>query len=271
MDLVTSDVEIQGEVGPLAELKRKEKYVGKVVKITLAGAIIDIGIGIPGVVHISQLKDEPVNRVEDVVQVGQEVDVWVKRVFPKKSRVELTMVKPLEMEWREIEPDMVVKGKVVRLEKYGAFIDIGAERPGLVHISEMSHSYVKGPEEVVKEGDEVEVKVLQVSRKKKQIKLSMKALIEPPAAAEKPAAGGKRGGRGKSNEAGHEKAQVAEASQSGEGEEQEYVPTAMEIAWRRAMERSQDDDKTRREKSEKTQKAEADDYLARTLESRPNS
>lgn len=270
MDLVSSDVEIQGEVGPLAELKRKEKYVGKVVKITLAGAIIDIGIGIPGVVHISQLKEEPVNRVEDVVQVGQEVDVWVKRVFPKKNRVELTMVRPLELEWREIEPDMVVKGKVVRLEKYGAFIDIGAERPGLVHISEMSHSYVKGPEEVVREGDEVEVKVLQVSRKKKQIKLSMKALVEPPAPAEKPAGGGRRGSRGKSTDVADEKTQAGDANQAGDAEEQEYVPTAMEIAWRKAMERSQDDDKSRREKNDKGKKAETDDYLSRTLESRPS-
>ncbi len=271
MDLVTSDVETQGEVGPLAELKRKEKYVGKIVKITLAGAIIDIGIGIPGVVHISQLQEEPVNRVEDVVHVGQEVDVWVKRVFPKKNRVELTMVRPLELEWREIEPDMVVKGKVVRLEKYGAFIDIGAERPGLVHISEMSHSYVKGPEEVVKEGDEVEVKILQVSRKKKQIKLSMKALIEPPAPTEKPSGAGKRNNRGRSNDAADDRSQAVDSNQAGEAEEQEYVPTAIEFAWRKAMERSHDDEKSQREKGEKGKKGESDDYLARTLESRPNN
>jgi predicted RNA-binding protein with RPS1 domain len=153
---------------------------GKVVKTTLAGAIVDIGLETPGVVHISQLTKEPVNRVEDVVQVGQEVDVWVRRVQPQKGRLELTMIKPLDLEWREIKKDMVVKGKVIRLEKFGVFVEIGAERPGLVHVSELTHDYIHSPSEVVKEGDEVEVMVLGVNRQKKQIKLSMKALEEKP-------------------------------------------------------------------------------------------
>jgi len=168
------------DIHDVNQIKRKMHFTGTVVKTTLAGAVVDIGIGIPGVVHISQIREEPVNRVEDVVQVGQTVDVWVRRVFPKKDRIELTMVKPLELEWRDIDKDLVVKGKVVRLEKFGAFVEIGAERPGLVHISEMAHDYVKTPSEVVKEGDEVEVKVLSVNRRKKQIKLSMKALEEKP-------------------------------------------------------------------------------------------
>lgn len=167
-------------VQDLSEIKRKQKFIGKVVKTTLAGAVVDIGLETPGVVHISQLQVEPVNRVEDVVQPGKEVDVWVQRVVPKKNRIELTMIKPLDLEWREIEKDMVLKGKVTRLEKFGAFVDIGAERPGLVHISEMTHDYIKEPGDVVKPGDEIEVKVLAVNRQKRQIKLSMKALEEPP-------------------------------------------------------------------------------------------
>ena len=69
---------------------------------------------------------------------------------------------------------MTVKGKVVRLETFGVFVEIGAERPGLIHISELSHAYVRTPGEVVREGDEVEAKVLEVNRRK-QIKLSIKA------------------------------------------------------------------------------------------------
>jgi len=164
----------------LGEIKRKTHFTGTVMKTTLAGALVDIGLETPGVVHISQLQIDPVNRVEDVVKVGQTVDVWVKRVFPKKNRIELTMIKPLDLEWREITKGMVIKGKVTRLEKFGAFIEIGAERPGLVHISEMTHDYIKSPGEVVKEGDEVEVQVLSVNRQKRQIKLSMKALEEVP-------------------------------------------------------------------------------------------
>src|SRR5512135_3307467 len=169
-----------GAPGNIKEIKNKMYFRGKVMKTSLAGALVDIGIDTPGMVHISQLQKTPVKRVEDVVHDGDEIDVWVKRVSPKKGRVELTMIKPLDLEWGEIKKDMVVSGKVVRLEKFGVFVDIGAERPGLVHISEITHDYIKTPGDVVKEGDEVEVKVLNVNRQKKQIKLSMKALEEPP-------------------------------------------------------------------------------------------
>src|ERR1043165_5502427 len=167
-----------------ATLEPKTKLSGKVLKTTLAGALVDVGQPIPGVIHISQLSTDPVNKVEDIVKEGQTVDVWVRRV--KKDRIELTMIEPLALEWKEIQPDLVVKGKVVRLESYGAFVDIGAERPGMVHVSELAHGYVKTPSEIVKEGDEIEAKVIDVDRRKKQIKLSMKAL-EPEIEEFKPA------------------------------------------------------------------------------------
>jgi small subunit ribosomal protein S1 len=213
---------------PIGEIKRKTHFTGTVVKTTLAGAVIDIGLGTPGVVHISQIQAEPVNRVEDVIHPGQTVDVWVHRVIPKKNRIELTMIKPLDFDWRDLEKDMVVKGKVTRLEKFGAFVDIGAERPGLVHISEMTYDYIKDPAEVVKEGDEVEVKVLAVNRQKRQIKLSMKALEEPPVKEVKETKSAKP--------AAEPHAQAAEAPEPKEAP----VPTAMEAALREAMERSKE-------------------------------
>lgn len=211
---------------PVGEIKRKTHFTGTVVKTTLAGAVIDIGLGTPGVVHISQIQAEPVNRVEDVIHPGQTVDVWVHRVIPKKNRIELTMIKPLDFDWRDLEKDLVVKGKVTRLEKFGAFVDIGAERPGLVHISEMTYDYIKDPTEVVKEGDEVEVKVLAVDRHKRQIKLSMKALEEPPVKEVKET----------------KVAKPAEQRPQAESTEpkEEAVPTAMESALRVAMERSKE-------------------------------
>ncbi len=169
-----------GAPSSIKDIKNKMYFKGKVVKTSLAGALVDIGIDTPGMVHISQLQKAPVKRVEDVVHEGDEIDVWVKRVSPKKGRVELTMIKPLGLEWGEIKKDMVVSGKVIRLERFGAFVDIGAERPGLVHISEMTHEFIRTPGDVVKEGDDVEVKVLDVIKQKKQIKLSMKALQEKP-------------------------------------------------------------------------------------------
>ena len=157
------------EIASIPALEPKTKLSGKVLKTTLAGALVDVGQSIPGVIHISQLSKDAINKVDDVVKEGQMVDVWVRRV--KKDRIELTMIQPLGLDWKEIEPDMIVKGKVVRLETYGAFVEIGAERPGMIHVSELAHGYVKTPSEIVKEGDEIEAKVLEVDRKKKQIKL----------------------------------------------------------------------------------------------------
>jgi len=245
-----------GEVNDLEQLQRKTRFMGTVVKTTLAGAVIDVGLGVPGVVHISQLQAEPVNRVEDVVQLGQQVEVWVHRVVPKKRRSERTMIKPLDREWREIAADMVMKGKVTRLEKFGAFVDIGAERPGLVHISEMTHDYIKTPGDVVKEGDEVEVKVLSVDKRKKQIKLSMKALEEPPVKEVREP----RQGRGPRRQ--------QQASAPAEPEEREEpVPTAMEIALREAMERSQEKRAaTGKGKKKKGSNNELEQILSRTLQ-----
>jgi small subunit ribosomal protein S1 len=210
----------------IGEIKRKTHFTGTVVKTTLAGAVINIGLDTPGVVHISQLQAEPVNRVEDVLQPGQTVEVWVHRVVPKKNRIELTMIKPLEFDWRDLQKDMVVKGKVTRLEKFGAFVEIGAERPGLVHISEMTHDYIKDPSDVVKEGDEIEVKVLEVNRQKRQIKLSMKALEEPPVKEVKETKAAKPVEH-------HVQAEAVEPKE-------DPVPTAMEAALRQAMERSKE-------------------------------
>jgi small subunit ribosomal protein S1 len=247
------------ELAPVAAFEPKTKLSGKVLKTTLAGALVDIGQNLPGVIHISQLSMNAVNKVEDVVKEGQIVDVWVRRV--KKDRIELTMIQPLALEWKEIEPGMVVKGKVVRLESYGAFVDIGAERPGMVHVSELAHGYVKTPSEIVKEGDEIEAKVIDVDRKKKQIKLSMKVL-EPEIEEFKPAKKENRKG-GK-----HGKKEVEPAESA---EQREAELTAFQIAWQEAMEKV---DEGREGKSVKMRRVkpgltrEQEDLIDRTLEKR---
>jgi len=248
------------EIASTTTLEAKTKLSGKILKTTLAGALVDVGQSIPGVIHISQLSKDPVNKVEDVIQEGQTVDVWVRRV--KKDRIELTMIEPLGLEWKEIEPDMVVKGKVVRLEPYGAFVDIGAERPGMIHVSELAHGYVKTPNEIVKEGDEVEAKVLDVNRKKKQIKLSMKAL-EPEIEEFKPAK--KENKREKGNRRGPKK-ETTETPV--EPEEKEPEMTAMQIAWQEALHKANAEKsyKVKRQKSNVSQ--EQEELLERTMKKR---
>lgn len=263
------------------DIKPKMHYSGTVVRTGLAGAILDIGTGRPAVIHISQIvpenQSEPIKRVEDVLQVGQTVDVWVKKV--KDNRVELTMIKPLDLDWRDIKKGMVVKGQVVRLEKFGAFIEIGAERPGLIHISEMAHGYVRQPTDVVNEGDEIEAQVIDVNRKKKQIKLSLKALQpEPVKEEELPRIFTDSGKKDKPVRKKKTKSTRARGDEMGSDVDallasinepaQEAEPTAMEIAMREAMERAKarkSDDKSRKSKSVSQ---EQESILNRTLENK---
>ena len=246
------------DIASMATLEPKTKLSGKILKTTLAGALVDVGQPIPGVIHISQLSMDPVNKVEDVIKEGQTVDMWVRRV--KKDRIELTMIQPLALEWKEIEPDMVVKGKVVRLEPYGAFVDIGAERPGMVHVSELAHGYVKTPNEIVKEGDEVEAKVLDVNRKKKQIKLSMKAL-EPEIEEFKPAKKEPK----KGNKRGPKREEIEMPSQD---EEKEAELTVMQIAWQEALNKANADRAYKVKRSKSNVSQEQEEILERTMKKR---
>lgn len=253
------------ESASVEAVNSKAKMSGKVLKTTLAGALIDIGQELPGVIHISQIQKEAVNKVEDVLKPGQVVDVWVKKV--KKDRVELTMIEPLGMDWGEIKPEMVVKGKVVRLEAYGAFVDFGAERPGMVHVSELTRGYVKLPGEVVKEGDEVEAVVLEVDRKKKQIRLSMKALMPEVVEEEKPARE-KRSGNDRGDKPRRGKKQEESYEMPVDTTPKEPELTGMQIAWQTAMDRAGVKPKTVKVKSGKVATGEQEDILLRTLEKR---
>ena len=243
-------------------LKPKQKIEGKVLKTSLQGALIDINNPMTGFLHISQVvipnaPDTVIKSMDEFFKPGDVVTVWVKRIL--KDHVELTMREPLALDWRDITPDMVLHGKVVRLEPFGAFVEIGAERPGLVHVSELSHSYVRVPAEVVKVGDEVDVKVLEVDKRKKQIKLSMKALQklpeEPEVETHRPARKGKQ-----------PKKEVVEA----ETEEVIPDPTFMEVAMRQAMDRAEKrlPEITSRVRKTKVSNDETDAIIERTLKTK---
>ena len=237
IDIITQEI-TAAESAPtsIAELQPKMQLTGIVKRLELYGAFIDLG-GMSGLIHVSKLGGEQVNRVSDVLKEGDEVTVWVEKVDPERNQVMLTMIPPLAVDWGDLQTDQPYTGTVTRLENFGAFVNIGAEREGLVHISELSHNYVKHPSEVVKVGDEVEVKVLGFNRRKRRIDLSMKALLEKPMIEEqsvyarpqqgnRPQGGG--GGKQRRRDPRPEEIEVYD-------DEQEEVPTAMEIAMRRAL------------------------------------
>jgi ribosomal protein S1 len=153
---------------------------GKVKSITDFGAFVDLGIAQDGLVHISELVRRRVTKVTDVVQVGDEVQVWVKKVDKKRGRISLTMVRPLTRRFKDLKSDMVITGVVTRIESYGVFVDIGTGRDGLVHVSELTEGYISSPDEVVSKGDKVQVKVLKVDRKARKVDLSMKEFTKAP-------------------------------------------------------------------------------------------
>lgn len=161
----------------IADIKAGQKLEGRVKKVTLSGAIVDIGAEVDGLLHISDLGQRQVSRTSDVLKEGQEITAWVKRVDLQSGRLSLTLVEPAKFGWGDLEPGVKTEGKVVRLEKFGAFVDIGAETDGLVHVSEMAQGRVDKPSDVVSEGDIITVWVKEADRKSRRISLSM---MEPP-------------------------------------------------------------------------------------------
>jgi small subunit ribosomal protein S1 len=157
------------------DLQRGTKITGQVVRVEDFGAFVSFGAPKDGLVPTGQMvKGRRINKPSDVVAVGDQVTAWIISVDRKRERVGLSLVEPPAVSWAEVKKGHTYTGKVTRLERYGAFVDIGAERDGLVHISELAPGYVRDAAEIVNVGDEVEVTVVDVDARKRQIQLSMK-------------------------------------------------------------------------------------------------
>jgi transcriptional accessory protein Tex/SPT6 len=148
--------------------------------VTDFGAFVDIGVGRDGLVHVSEMGTGRVAKATDVVNQGDSIRVWIKELDREKNRISLSMIAPGTLTMRDLEEGMIVPGKVTRLERYGAFIDIGVGRDGMLHVKEMGHGYVQNPEDVVQVGQDLRVQVVGLDRRRGRIDLSIKELLPKP-------------------------------------------------------------------------------------------
>lgn len=165
----------------LTDIESGAVLEGTVQRITDFGAFVDIG-GVDGLVHISQLSHEHVEKPSDVVTEGQKVQVKVLSVDRDNERISLSIKETLPGPWSDITgkapKGTVLNGVVKRLVSYGAFVEVFPGVEGLVHISQISHKHIGTPHEVLQENQDVKVKVLDVNENEQRLSLSIKALEE---------------------------------------------------------------------------------------------
>ena len=166
------------------ELSVGDVVEGKVARMTNFGAFIDLG-GVDGLVHVSEISHERVSQPSDVLSVGEDVKVKVLGLDPEKERISLsikaTQPGPWEAAASEAPEGTVLEGTVKRVVDFGAFVEVFPGVEGLVHVSQISHKHIANPSDVLKAGDKVKVKVLEVNPDKQRLSLSIKALEEAPA------------------------------------------------------------------------------------------
>lgn len=211
---------------------------GRVRHLGIYGALVDIGTGQDALLHISQLAPNEKRKFGEVLQTGAEITAYVYKTR-QDGHIALTMEKPPLVPWQTIKQGSRYIGEVIRIENFGIFVDFGAERPGIVHVSEMADGYVKSPGDVASVGQKVEVRVLKKNGRSRQIDLSMK-----PVAGET-------------------------ALLDDEADEDDDMQTSMAQAFRRAMEGRPDEGAriSAKRSSKREFRAQQDDILARTLRS----
>ena len=167
-----------------AEIQEGAKYHGVVKSLTSYGAFVDIG-GVDGMVHVSELSWNRIKTPADVVKVGDEIDVFVISFDPVKHKISLGYKTPEMNPWNQFMTNYqvgdVVDAKVVKLMTFGAFAEILPGVDGLIHISQIADRRIGKPEDVLSEGQEVQVKITDVDAENKRISLSIRALLEQTA------------------------------------------------------------------------------------------
>jgi small subunit ribosomal protein S1 len=172
----------------LEGLKVGQELEGTVQRLTPFGAFVNIG-GIDGLVHISEMSWQHIDHPSEIVSEGDQVKVKVLKLDPQNDRISLSLKATQPGPWQKLGSDLqigsIVSGKVQRITNFGAFVEVAPGIEGLVHISQVAHRHIATPHEVLKEGQEVQVKILDINPGDKRISLSIKDTEEAPAGSEK--------------------------------------------------------------------------------------
>ena len=168
----------------ISKLEKGQVLEGVVKNITNYGVFIDLG-GVDGLIHITDLSWGRINDPKEIVQLDQQIKVVILDFDDSKKRIALGLKQLTPHPWDALDPNLkvgdVVKGKVVVLADYGAFIEIAPGVEGLIHVSEMSWSqHLRTAQDFLKIGDEVEAKVLTLDREERKMSLGMKQLVPDP-------------------------------------------------------------------------------------------
>ena len=165
------------------ELQVGEVRKGVVTGISSFGAFVDLG-GADGLVHISEMSWGPVGRPEDVVSIGDELDVFVLRVDIENKKIALSLRRlepePWETIHERLHVDDIVDAQITKLTNFGAFARVEGNIEGLIHISELSDRVIGHPREVVQEGEDVKLKVLRIEPERRRLGLSLKQTMDNP-------------------------------------------------------------------------------------------
>ncbi len=168
----------------IAKLEKGQVLEGTVKNITSYGVFIDLG-GVDGLIHITDLSWGRVNHPEEIVQLDQKLNVVILDFDDDKKRIALGLKQLTPHPWDSLSEELkvgdVVKGKVVVMADYGAFVEIQPGVEGLIHVSEMSWSqHLRSAQEFLKVGDEVEAQILTLDREERKMSLGIKQLKEDP-------------------------------------------------------------------------------------------
>jgi small subunit ribosomal protein S1 len=181
--LIEDDIEAQkGEI--LSKLEKGQVLEGTVKNMTSFGVFVDLG-GVDGLLHITDISWGRINHPEEVLELDQKINVVVLDFDDEKKRISLGLKQLTPHPWEKLSDDIKegskVKGKVVTVADYGAFVEIEPGIEGLIHVTEMSWSqHLRNPQDFLNVGDEVEAKVLSLDKEENKMSLGLKQLTEDP-------------------------------------------------------------------------------------------